>query len=79
MKSRSSHPLVAVEMIKLVHESIDADALRTDLVRSEDGAAVIFEGIVRNHARGKRVRHLEYDAYPAMALAKLQEIGARAR
>ena len=30
----------------------------------------IFEGVVRDNARGRRVRYLEYDAYPEMARAR---------
>lgn len=45
----------------------------------EDGALVLFEGVVRNNARGKAVRFLEYDAYESMALRKLEEIGTLAK
>ncbi len=66
-------------MFRLVREPIDTGLLRAALLGPEDGAVAIFEGVVRNHARGKQVRHLEYDAYEAMALKKLEEIGARAK
>jgi molybdopterin synthase catalytic subunit len=66
-------------MFRLVNDPIDAASLRSGLAGPQDGAAVIFEGIVRNHARGKRVRYLEYHAYEPMALNKLEEIGAQAR
>jgi molybdopterin synthase catalytic subunit len=32
------------------------------------GAAVIFEGLVRNHNEGKEVKSLEYSSYPEMAI-----------
>jgi MoaE-MoaD fusion protein len=66
-------------LIRLLHEPIDTATLRNTLVCPEDGAVAIFEGVVRNHARGKSVRFLEYDAYESMALKKLEEIGAQAR
>ena len=66
-------------MFLLVSDPIDAVSLRSRLAGPQDGAAVTFEGIVRNHARGKRVRYLEYQAYEPMALSKLEEIGAQAR
>jgi molybdopterin synthase catalytic subunit len=66
-------------MIRLVHEPIRIGALRDALIDPADGAVVIFEGVVRNHARGKPVRFLEYDAYETMALQQLEEIGRRAR
>ncbi|HUQ16518.1 MAG TPA: MoaD family protein [Candidatus Saccharimonadales bacterium] len=47
-------------------------------VRGDDaGGVVVFLGTVRDHSRGKRVRHLEYEAYPEMAEAKLREIAER--
>jgi molybdopterin synthase catalytic subunit len=66
-------------MIRLTEESIGVSALRDSLVRFEDGAVAIFEGVVRNNARGKKVRHLEYHAYGPMALKKLGEIEETAR
>jgi MoaE-MoaD fusion protein len=54
-----------------------------DLVRqqkpSEDGAAVVFEGVVRNNSGGRRTLHLEYEAYEPMAIRKMKEIGAEVR
>ncbi|MGD0322930.1 MAG: molybdopterin converting factor subunit 1 [Terriglobia bacterium] len=54
-----------------------------DLVRqqkaSEDGAVVVFEGVVRNNSRGRRTLHLEYEAYEPMAMRKMEEIGGEAR
>jgi MoaE-MoaD fusion protein len=39
-----------------------------------DGAVVVFEGIVRNHSRGKETLYLIYEAYESMALEKMTEI-----
>jgi molybdopterin synthase catalytic subunit len=64
---------------RLVREPIDVARIRAALVQPEDGAVAVFEGVVRNHARGRRVVALEYQAYEAMALRKLEEIGDRAR
>ncbi len=66
-------------MIRLVREPIDVRQLCETLRQPEDGALVIFEGVVRNNARGKRVRCLEYHAYESMALKKLDEIRDQAR
>lgn len=38
------------------------------------GGIATFTGNVREHSRGKVVRWLEYEAYPAMAVAKMDEI-----
>jgi molybdopterin converting factor subunit 1 len=46
---------------------------------SEDGAVVVFEGVVRNNSRGRRTLYLEYEAYELMAIRKMEEIGGEAR
>lgn len=66
-------------MFRLVHEPIDTNALRVALACPEDGAVVVFEGVVRNQARGRHVRRLEYQAYAPMALKKMEQIEARAK
>jgi molybdopterin synthase catalytic subunit len=54
-----------------------------DLVRQqkapEDGAVVVFEGVVRNNSGGRRTLYLEYEAYEPMAIRKLEEIGGEVR
>ncbi|MGC8837361.1 MAG: molybdenum cofactor biosynthesis protein MoaE [Anaerolineae bacterium] len=40
----------------------------------EHGGILCFVGTVRNRSWERRVLHLEYEAYPEMAEAKLQEI-----
>ncbi|PYV08505.1 MAG: molybdenum cofactor biosynthesis protein MoaE [Acidobacteria bacterium] len=58
-------------MFHLVREPIDVERMRDALVRPEDGAVAVFQGVVRNHARGRRVTAIEYHAYESMALRKL--------
>ena len=54
-----------------------------DLVRQqkapEDGAVVVFEGVVRNNSRGRTTLCLEYEAYEPMVIRKMKEIGAEVR
>jgi molybdopterin synthase catalytic subunit len=54
-----------------------------DLVRqqkaSEDGAVVVFEGVVRNNSAGRTTLCLEYEAYEPMAIRKMEEIGREVR
>jgi molybdopterin synthase catalytic subunit len=66
-------------VFRLVRSPIDVQSIQDSLVRSEDGAVVVFEGVVRNHARGRNVVALDYQAYEAMALRQLEEVGTRAR
>ncbi len=61
-------------MIALVDEPIRTADWIPRLARPEAGAVAAFEGIVRNHAHGKRVTSLEYHAYRPMALRQMEEI-----
>ena len=51
----------------------------TPLKRSADGAAVVFEGMVRDNSRGRRTLYLEYEAYEPMALRQMQALAEEAR
>ncbi len=68
-----------VKVFSLVRDLIDIQAVVAALQKPEDGAVIVFDGVVRNNARNKAVRFLEYDAYESMALRKIEEIGSRAR
>lgn len=64
------------DLILLVHEAIDADALVHHVRTDADGAIVTFDGCARNQSHGRRTLYLDYEAYESMALAKMGEIGA---
>ena len=66
-------------MFRLVREAINMREISETIRRPEDGAVVVFEGIVRNNANDKPVRFLEYEAYEPMALKKLEEIGLQTK
>lgn len=66
-------------MFLLVRDPIDIQSIKDKLQNPEDGAVVVFEGVVRNNANDRNVRHLEYDAYESMALKKIEEIGLQAK
>ena len=59
---------------RLTREPIRTQELVRELQRGEDGAVVVFEGIVRNHSKGRATRFLEYEAYEPMALEKMIQI-----
>ncbi|MHB8539695.1 MAG: molybdenum cofactor biosynthesis protein MoaE [Candidatus Acidiferrales bacterium] len=67
------------DIYKIVRERIPTEEVVASLKAPEDGAVIAFEGIVRNHSRGKQTLYLEYEAYETMALAKMREIGAKMR
>lgn len=62
----------------IVREVIDTQRVVGALKRGEDGAALFFEGVVRNQTRGRKTLHLEYEAYEEMALAQLEKLAAEA-
>ncbi len=65
--------------VALVRERIDAEKIIAAAKSGEDGAVVVFDGIVRNHSRGRRTLHLDYEAYEEMALKQMRELGLKAR
>jgi len=69
----ASPPVVA-----LVREPIDSSSLAGTLKQGEDGAVVVFDGIVRNHTRGRRTLYLVYEAYEEMALRQMQSLAQQA-
>jgi molybdopterin synthase catalytic subunit len=64
--------------IKLTDDPLDPAAIAASLKRGEDGAVVLFDGIVRNDSRGRRTLYLFYEAYPKMALAQMKLLAAQA-
>jgi molybdopterin synthase catalytic subunit len=63
--------------IRIVHERIDTEAVIGRLKRPADGAAVTFDGIVRDNTRGRRTLYLDYEAYEAMALKQMSHSAVR--
>ena len=59
---------------EIIREPIRTSELARQLKAPEDGALVVFEGIVRNHSRGRRTLYLEYEGYEPMAIRKMEEI-----
>ena len=64
--------------VSIVHSRIDAHTTVTTLERPEDGALVIFDGMVRNNSRGRRTLYLIYEAYEEMALEQMRALRAKA-
>ena len=58
----------------LSSEAIDIPSLAARLDNPAAGAVVTFDGRVRNHNAGQAVSHLEYQAYPALAISTGQRI-----
>jgi len=65
--------------VQIVRERIDTEAVVGRLKRPADGAAVIFDGVVRDNTRGRRTVYLDYEAYEAMALKQMESLAMEAR
>ncbi|HUB28320.1 MAG TPA: molybdenum cofactor biosynthesis protein MoaE [Terracidiphilus sp.] len=68
-----------VESVCLTHEPIAAEKLIAEVKRGEDGAVVVFDGIVRNHSRGRATLYLDYEAYEEMARKQMNLLVDEAR
>jgi len=66
------------DRVGIVRDVIDTAALARGVRANDDGAVATFDGCVRNHSHGRATLYLEYEAYEAMALAKMNEIAAEA-
>ncbi len=62
----------------LQREPLDTAVLMSACRAGEDGATVLFDGMVRNNTRGRRTLYLEYDSYPAMAVAEMERLAVEA-
>jgi molybdopterin synthase catalytic subunit len=65
--------------VALTRERIDAAHIVAEAKSGEDGAVVVFDGMVRNYTRGRRTLHLDYEAYEEMALRQMRELARKAR
>lgn len=66
-------------LVALTREPIDAGRLIADAKQAEDGAVVVFDGIVRNNTRGRATIHLDYEAYEEMAEKQMRALALEAR
>jgi molybdopterin synthase catalytic subunit len=64
-EARGQHPC------SIVREKIETQAVLERLKHPADGAAVVFEGVVRDNTRGRRTLYLDYEAYEEMALKQM--------
>lgn len=65
-------------VVRLTRERILADALVSAAKQGEDGAVLVFDGIVRNNSRGRQTLFLDYEAYEEMATKQMNELAREA-
>jgi molybdopterin synthase catalytic subunit len=75
----NSERLPGAEPVSIVHSPLHGEQLLRDFPAAADGAVVLFDGVVRNHSRGRRTLYLDYSAYPEMALKELHKLADTAR
>jgi MoaE-MoaD fusion protein len=78
-RSQPNRSRVLADRVAIVHEKIDSRSVLAEIRQADDGAVVAFEGVVRNHSRGRRTLFLEYEAYEPMALKELESLAIQAR
>lgn len=66
-------------LIALTRAPIETDKLVASAKQGEDGAVVVFDGIVRNNTRGRQTLYLDYEAYEEMALKQMEDLAREAR
>ncbi|HEV2401576.1 MAG TPA: molybdenum cofactor biosynthesis protein MoaE [Candidatus Sulfotelmatobacter sp.] len=75
---RSKPESPAGTRVSIVRKPIDTIGTLAALKSEEDGAALVFEGVVRNQTRGRQTLYLDYEAYEPMALQELQSLATQA-
>jgi MoaE-MoaD fusion protein len=58
----------------ITRSPIDTAAVLARIKQPEAGAAVVFEGVVRNHTRERKTLYLDYEAYEEMALQQMETL-----
>ncbi len=61
-------------LFEVTADELDPGRVVEHVRRDDAGAIALFYGVVRDHNRGRKVMHLEYDAYPEMATKVMQRI-----
>ena len=69
---------MATAYAAVTDQPLDAARLLADCVSPDDGAALLFWGVVRNENDGRAVDQLEYHAYGAMAEKEMLRIAEEA-
>jgi molybdopterin synthase catalytic subunit len=64
--------------VRLTRDPIDAGSLVASAKCGEDGAVVVFDGIVRNNSRGRQTIYLDYEAYEEMATRQMNDLAREA-
>ena len=75
----SGETATAEDVCELLRRPIVREQWLASFAAPSDGAVVVFEGVVRNHSRGRKVCFLEYEAYEPMAKKKMLQLASALR
>lgn len=67
------------DFFELTRAEIPILEMRRRLLRGEDGAVCIFDGVARNNTKGRRTLFLEYEGYDDMAVSTMRQVGSESR
>jgi molybdopterin synthase catalytic subunit len=68
-----------VALFSIGETPLDGAALERSVQTAQDGAVVLFTGVVRDNFGGRATDYLVYEAYAAMAVPVLEQIAAEAQ
>jgi molybdopterin synthase catalytic subunit len=64
--------------VRFYDSPIPSEELLAAAKAGEDGAVVLFDGIVRNNTRGRQTLYLVYESYQEMALQQMRALAEEA-
>ena len=66
-------------LFEVTADELDPGRVVEHVRRDDAGAVALFYGVVRDHNRGRKVMHLEYDAYPEMVIVASSYLASKIR
>lgn len=65
---------MTTSLFEIIDQPIDVEEVRQKVTDRNAGAITVFIGTVREMTKGKKTLHLEYQAYPPMAIKMFEQI-----
>ncbi|WP_134026708.1 molybdenum cofactor biosynthesis protein MoaE [Lysinibacillus sp. YR326] len=65
---------MTTSLFEIIDKPIDVEEVRQKVTDRNAGAITVFIGTVREMTKGKKTLHLEYQAYPSMAIKMFEQI-----
>jgi MoaE-MoaD fusion protein len=68
-----------IQPFAITTQPLDGESLQRYVQTPQDGAIVLFSGVVRDNFDGRATAHLEYESYESMAVPVLSQLADEAR